>query len=369
MKSFLYDYAHVLAGAIGADYKDNYDSDRFGPENKLHQGAKEILRSLSRKAGLTSTGEARQTVQVGLRFVEPHLSDLEWLYSNLSDEESRRWLTNLAAFRALGHRKIKLPTNNPEFWKAKDLALQIPRGDEELDPQFLGWKLHERSLDLFGYPIRMFCGSGACYTTFVHEQYRCETPEGVIECAEGDMAIDAGGCYGDTALYFAHKVGARGRVASFEFLPINVSVFRRNLQLNPDLASRIRLHENPVYSQSGQELFVVGNGPGTQVVPQTSDPSASKVQTLKIDDLVANGDFLRIDFIKMDIEGAELEALKGSDSVLRQFKPKLAITVYHDFKDFWTIPQYLAGLGLRYRFYLRHFTIHAEETVIFAQAV
>jgi hypothetical protein len=68
----------------------------------------------------------------------------------------------------------------------------------------------------------------------------------------------------------------------------------------------------------------------------------------------------------MDIEGAELEALKGSEGVLRQFKPKLAITVYHDFKDFWTIPQYLDSLGLGYRFYLRHFTIHAEETVLFA---
>jgi hypothetical protein len=122
------------------------------------------------------------------------------------------------------------------------------------------------------------------------------------------------------------------------------------LQLNPDLASRIRLYENPVYSQSGQEVFVVGNGPATQAVPQTSDPKARKVRTFKIDDLVATGDFPRIDFIKMDIEGAELEALKGSESVLRLFKPKLAITVYHHFKDFWTIPQYLDSLGLRLPF-------------------
>ena len=366
MKTFLYDYSHLLAGAPGADLRDNYDADRFGPEQSIHCGLKDVLRVLLQTFGVTSVGEAQQTVQKGLRFVEPHLADLQWLYANLADDESRDLLLSLAAFRALGHRKIKLPTNTPEFWKAKDLALKIPHGDEEIDPQFLGWKLHERSLELFGYPIRMFCGAGACYTTFVHEQYRCVTPDGVIECAEGDMAIDAGGCYGDTALYFAQKTGPRGKVASFEFLPINVSVFRRNLQLNPDLASRIRLYENPVYSQSGQELIVVGNGPGTRVVPETADPGAFKVQTLKIDDLVANGDFPRIDFIKMDIEGAELEALKGSEQVLRQFKPKLAITVYHDFKDFWQIPQYLDGLDLGYKFYLRHFTIHAEETVLFA---
>jgi len=214
----------------------------------------------------------------------------------------------------------------------------------------------------------MFTGPSVSAHTFVHQQYRCETAEGTIECAVGDVAVDAGGCYGDTALYFAHKAGPGGRVVSFEFLPVNVSVFRRNMELNPDLAARIRLYENPVYSTSEQELFVVGNGPGTRVLPTSSDPKALKVQTLKIDDLVASGDFPRIDFIKMDIEGAELEALKGGESVLRQFKPKLAITVYHDFKDFWTIPQYLDSLGLGYRFYLRHFTIHAEETILFAIA-
>ena len=74
-------------------------------------------------------------------------------------------------------------------------------------------------------------------------------------------------------------------------------------------------------------------------------------------------------FIKREIEGAEMEALKGAGSVLSQFQPRLAITVYHDFKDFWTIPQYLDSLGLAYPFYLRHFTIHAEETVLlFARA-
>lgn len=364
--NFLQSYVKILARAIGADFRENYDSDRFGPEKKQPIRAKERVRKVLLKLGLVSVGAAQQTVESGLAFVKPHLTDLEWLYGKLTDEESRKWIVNLAAYRALGYRKIKLPSNTPEFWRAKKLALQIPHGSEEIDPQFLGWKLHERTLELFGYPIQMFCGTGACYTTFVHEQYRCETGNGPIECGEGEIAVDAGGCYGDTALYFAHKVGPRGRVASFEFLPINVSVFRRNLALNPDLASRIRLIESPVYSTTGEELFVIGNGPGTQVVQKTSDPAAFKVRTMKIDDLVASGDFPAIDFIKMDIEGAELEALKGSEKVLRRFKPKLAITVYHDFKDFWTIPQYLDSLGLGYRFYLRHFTIHAEETVLFA---
>ena len=70
----------------------------------------------------------------------------------------------------------------------------------------------------------------------------------------------------------------------------------------------------------------------------------------------------------MDIEGSELAALQGAEQTLRKFKPKLAVSVYHALQDFWTIPQYLNQLGLGYRFYLRHFTIHAEETVLFAKA-
>lgn len=367
MQCFLTDYCAILAKAISSDHNDNYDTDRFGKSIAHKPGFRSVIKKALSKCGVVTKKSAENVVCVGLKFINPHVCSLDWLYNRLSDEQSRAWLVLLTAYRCLGYKKVKLPTNNPDFWKAKTLASQIPRGSEEIDPKFLGWKLHERSLELFGYPIRMFCGAGACYTTFVHEQYRCETADGTIECAEGDVAIDAGGCYGDTALYFAHRVGRKGSVASFEFLPINVSVFRRNLALNPELASRIRLYESPVYSASGQELFVLGNGPGTQVVSETSDPNAHTIQTLAIDDLVGRGDFPRIDFIKMDIEGAELEALKGSEKVLRQFKPKLAITVYHNFKDFWEIPQYLDSLGLGYSFYLRHFTIHAEETVLFAK--
>ena len=188
------------------------------------------------------------------------------------------WLVSLVAYRALGHRKIKLSTNTKEFWKGRDRGYKIQGEGEEIDAQFLEWKLRKRDLSSLGYPIQMFAPPGACYTTFVHEQYRCNTDNGSIECKPGDFAIDAGGCYGDTALYLAHKVGPDGKVVSFEFLPVNVSIFRKNLELNPSLASRISLIEKPVFSKSGQRLFVLGNGPGTRVVAETADQEAQKVE-------------------------------------------------------------------------------------------
>ena len=52
--------------------------------------------------------------------------------------------------------------------------------------------------------------------------------------------------------------------------------------------------------------------------------------------------------------------------VLTAFKPDLSLCVYHSLDDFSRLARYLDDLKLGYRFYLGHFTIHAEETVLFA---
>ena len=69
----------------------------------------------------------------------------------------------------------------------------------------------------------------------------------------------------------------------------------------------------------------------------------------------------------MDIEGAELPALRGATSVLQKFRPKLAISLYHSMDDFVDIPKYLNSLELGYEFYLSHGTIYHEETVLIAR--
>lgn len=68
----------------------------------------------------------------------------------------------------------------------------------------------------------------------------------------------------------------------------------------------------------------------------------------------------------MDIEGAEQNALKGAEQTLRTFKPKLAISIYHNMSDFANVVQLIHNLNLGYKFYLDHFTIHREETLLYA---
>ena len=71
-------------------------------------------------------------------------------------------------------------------------------------------------------------------------------------------------------------------------------------------------------------------------------------------------------FIKMDIEGGELSALRGAKKTIENYHPKLAICVYHKPEDMWEIPNYVLSLDTSYQLYFRHYNFSKSETVMFA---
>ncbi|MBQ9361200.1 MAG: FkbM family methyltransferase [Lachnospiraceae bacterium] len=73
-----------------------------------------------------------------------------------------------------------------------------------------------------------------------------------------------------------------------------------------------------------------------------------------------------VTFIKMDIEGSELEALKGSRRIIQMWRPKLAICIYHKPENMYELPMYIKELVPEYRLYLRHYSNRAHETVLYA---
>ncbi len=70
--------------------------------------------------------------------------------------------------------------------------------------------------------------------------------------------------------------------------------------------------------------------------------------------------------IKMDIEGAEPEALCGAEKIIRRHAPVLAISVYHQVDHLWTIPLWISKACPGYSFFLRHHSDFAGETVCYA---
>ena len=90
------------------------------------------------------------------------------------------------------------------------------------------------------------------------------------------------------------------------------------------------------------------------------------VEVCSIDNTIKD----KVTFIKLDIEGSELAALKGAKKTIRANKPKLAICIYHKIHDFWEIPLYIKEIAPDYKFYAGHHSLSYDcrETVLYASA-
>jgi len=97
--------------------------------------------------------------------------------------------------------------------------------------------------------------------------------------------------------------------------------------------------------------------------PTSIKPSCFEIDVVSIDEFVLQHQIERVDFIKMDIEGAEMEALNGASNTIKTHRPQLAISVYHKKEDIFRIPFYLSQLLENYRYRIGHYSPVFCETV------
>jgi FkbM family methyltransferase len=291
----------------------------------------------------------------------------EHLFTYLADQPSRDLLIKLMAYRLLGYRHVKLPRNCPEYWEGIDRVISLKTSTPPLPINWRGLSLAEYDTTEIGFNMKLYAGDTGLACMLVQRQYEYSSSEVTIKAETGDIVIDAGACWGETSLYFAHEVGSSGSVYSFEFIPSNLAVLKKNLRNNAHIATNVTIVEHPVWRDSGLVLYYSDDGPGSRVTADHTKHEAwdGTVSTVAIDQFVSGRSLPRVDFIKMDIEGAELAALQGAEESIRKYRPKLAISLYHAPEDFHSIPRYLTGLHLDYAFYLGHHTIYQNETVLY----
>jgi FkbM family methyltransferase len=329
---------------------DNVDRERFG-SGTGRRGRDRVL-ALAASLGFYRTAPLRRDILNRTLSIR----GLDRAYGLLADSVSRDLFVKLLAYRILGDKHVRLPLNDRKYWELRrSVRKHRLRRNTIKDVPIL------RSLDLFDFNrVRLHAHTMNILNTFLLRQYNCD--RGGIGAKPSDVVIDAGGCWGDTALYFA---AAGARVFCFECIPSNIRIIEDNLSMNSDLAAEVSVVQKALWDSSGEILSFADAGPGSR---PASRGSGVEVESCALDDFVSANRIERVDLVKMDIEGAEPRALAGAEGTIRRDRPQLAISLYHDVEHFASIPGWIADLNLGYRFYLDHFTIHAEETVLFARA-
>ena len=170
--------------------------------------------------------------------------------------------------------------------------------------------------------------------------------------------VNCGAYVGDTILQAYDLFGEADAVACFEPDLENFKLLSKNLD-KKQIAKNIAVFPCGVFNDDVQLFFNANN----KVNSSISTSGDSIIQCVTIDHAIPQ---FNPTFISMDIEGAELEALKGAVSIISEYKPELAICVYHAPNHIWDIPLYLNNLRLGYKFYLRNYTSFISETVLYA---
>jgi FkbM family methyltransferase len=146
---------------------------------------------------------------------------------------------------------------------------------------------------------------------------------------EADVVLDAGANCGHLSIFFSKLVGTGGVVYAFEPDKFNIERMEKNRQLNNDLADNIKIEELLLWNENKMIDFCEAGTVGSSAVWIPDAEKCVKKEAVRIDDWVLKNNIQKLDFIKMDIEGAEIEALDGCVATIENLKPNFAIASYH----------------------------------------
>jgi FkbM family methyltransferase len=193
--------------------------------------------------------------------------------------------------------------------------------------------------------------------------YRYQHADVLVEVKGGDVVIDAGVGWGDTTIYLAALANQKpgGHVYAFDILEEGINALLEQCNLNPRITNLTPILQ-ALSDKDDEQVNISSPSPGARVVNEKTEKT---VKTITIDTFSEQSALAKVDFIKMDIEGGEVSALVGATKIIKKFKPKLAISVYHKWDDLLVIPQLIHSIRDDYNYYLDCTTGFGGETVLY----
>ena len=191
----------------------------------------------------------------------------------------------------------------------------------------------------------------------------------VGDCDANEVFIDCGAFVGDSfEQYLWKKEGTFKKAILFEPDFDNLHALECRLSR---LKNEWHIADNKIevypYGVSDEdsigylERFDTNNGLGSKLFLEKSD-GATECRTVKLDSVIKDKNL----FVKADIESYEYRMLLGAKEIISKNKPKLAICIYHNSVDFYSIPRLIKELNPDYFFSVRHYSPNLSETILYA---
>lgn len=269
-----------------------------------------------------------------------------------------------------GHMLMKSKTNNwigfidnnhqLQGGTSKDLPIFAPH-DIDLDSRiFIANRYHHDSiyeqLKKIGFRDNQLVDVGSMIEVMASKQY-FDIQE--MSHSTKEVFVDVGALNGDTSkLFIKWCNGDFDHIYCFEPDERNIDKCKVNLATELD-NGKVTLIPKGAWNKTGKMSFVQQSN-GTSMI---GDAGEESIDTITIDDALTGKNAT---FIKMDIEGAEYPALQAAEKVIKNDKPKLAISVYHCPEDIIRIPELILNYNPKYRLYLRHYSPFENETILYA---
>lgn len=166
------------------------------------------------------------------------------------------------------------------------------------------------------------------------------------ELTKEEVYVDVGAYIGDSVLGFLEAVeNTYHKIYAFEPDYNNAAQMKKNTE-----KINITIVPKGCYSESGTMYFLKEKGDAVDGEGHITckQNATCQIEVVKLDDVIKE----QVTYIKMDVEGSELEVLKGAEKLINTYHPKLAISIYHKIEDIVEIPEFVLKKG--YRLYMRH---------------
>lgn len=186
----------------------------------------------------------------------------------------------------------------------------------------------------------------------------------------GDVFVDCGAYVGDTVeAYLSTQFGMVNKIYAFEPTEKNcVAMTYRMERLKKEWAledNQLIIEKKIVGSKNGIEYFLFdSNGSASNKVANEKNNNVIEVESVSLDVFFEDKKD-KPTFIKVDIEGSEMDLISGASNIIKHYKPRIAICVYHKINDLYEIPLAIKKINPDYKMELRHHTATYYETVLY----